>query len=128
MVKRNYSIEDLISMLLTIGVFISVILMSIGVTLYLIQSMNLELSLSDEWALSGSHIFEVFNLILIKLFSMENLPYALMAIGILMLILTQYIRVLASVIYFLIIRDWKYVAITAFVLTILTLSLLGYIG
>ncbi len=125
---RGRNIEDIISTLLTVGVFASVLLMFIGLTLYLRNSMNLELSLSDEWALSGAHIFDVFNSVLAKLVSMENLPYAFMALGVLMLMFTQYIRVLASVVYFSVIRDWKYVGITAFVLTILTLSLLGYIG
>ncbi len=44
-------------------------------------------------------------------------------LGIVVLILTPYIRVIASVIYFGIRKDYKYVIITLFVLTALTISL-----
>jgi uncharacterized membrane protein len=51
-------------------------------------------------------------------------PPRLVHLGILTLLLTPYVRVLASVISFAFAkRDWKYTAITAFVLAVLTYSL-----
>ncbi|MFB3894537.1 MAG: DUF1634 domain-containing protein [Phycisphaerae bacterium] len=51
-------------------------------------------------------------------------PDLLINLGIIALMLTPYARVLASVFYFaLALRDWKYTAITAFVLAVLTYAL-----
>ncbi len=56
-------------------------------------------------------------------------PYALIALGLLLLILTPVIRVAASIVIFLLERDYAYVLITAFVLLILVVSfLLGKAG
>lgn len=49
-------------------------------------------------------------------------PYALIALGLLILIAIPVMRVAVSVLAFLIERDWVYVAITAFVLLTLILS------
>ena len=56
-------------------------------------------------------------------------PYAIIALGLLLLILTPIIRVAASIVIFLLERDYAYVAITAIVLLILIISfLLGKAG
>lgn len=56
-------------------------------------------------------------------------PYALIALGLLLLILTPVIRVAASIVIFLLERDYAYVVITAFVLLVLIVSfLLGKTG
>ena len=56
-------------------------------------------------------------------------PYALIALGLLLLILTPVIRVAASIVIFLLERDYAYVLITAVVLLILIVSfLLGKTG
>jgi len=49
-------------------------------------------------------------------------PYAIIALGLLVLIAIPVMRVAVSVIAFALERDWLYVAITAFVLMILVLS------
>lgn len=121
MMKSIRDLEILISRLLTSGVFLSVLFISVGVGLYFAQTGGLNLVLSDDWVLKGKTLFDVFG----RLFSRSNLSYALMSIGILFLMLTQYIRVVMSVIYFVFIRDWRYVVITLVVLVILTLSLLS---
>ncbi len=55
-------------------------------------------------------------------------PYAIIAVGILLLIATPVMRVALSVGFFLAERDWLYVGITLFVLAVLLLSLLTGIG
>ncbi len=55
-------------------------------------------------------------------------PYAVIELGMLLLILTPVLRVALSVLFFLGQRDWLYVAITLFVLGVLALSLLTGIG
>ncbi|MCS7365925.1 MAG: DUF1634 domain-containing protein [archaeon GB-1867-035] len=125
MVNSIRELEVLISRLLTFGVFLSIFFVSIGVGLYLMQTGGLTLALGDEWFLKGETVFDVLSNIIGKLFSWSDLSFVFMSMGILLLMLTQYIRVIMSVIYFIFIKDWKYVAITLAVSIILTLSLLN---
>jgi uncharacterized membrane protein len=46
-------------------------------------------------------------------------PFALIAVGLLLLIATPVVRVALSVAFFAAQRDWRYVAITLFVLAVL---------
>jgi uncharacterized membrane protein len=55
-------------------------------------------------------------------------PYAIIALGLLLLIATPVVRVGLSVLFFLAERDWLYVGITLFVLAILLLGLVIGIG
>ena len=55
-------------------------------------------------------------------------PYAVIELGMLLLILTPVIRVALSVVFFLSQRDWLYVGITLFVLAVLMISLFSGIG
>jgi len=124
MVKDTHSLEGLISHILTLGTLFSITLLTIGLALYVIQIKTLTLTLDDSWIMGGESIFNVIGTLLKDLWS--NRAYTFIASGILLLMLTQYLRVIASAVYFTTIRDWKYVGITLTVLIILTLSLLGY--
>jgi len=55
-------------------------------------------------------------------------PYAIIGLGMLLLILTPIVRVALSVFFFLFQRDWLYVGITLFVFAVLMLSLFSGIG
>ncbi len=55
-------------------------------------------------------------------------PYAIIGLGMLLLIATPVMRVALSVFFFLAQRDWLYVGITLFVLAVLVLSLFGGLG
>ncbi len=55
-------------------------------------------------------------------------PYAIIGLGILLLIATPVLRVALSVMFFLVQEDWLYVGITLVVLTVLLGSLLTGIG
>ncbi len=55
-------------------------------------------------------------------------PYAVICLGILMLIATPVIRVALSVVFFVVQEDWLYVGITLFVLGVLLTSMLTGIG
>jgi len=50
-------------------------------------------------------------------------PLSLIALGIVLLMVTPYLRVLASVLYFTVERNPKYALISLFVLAVLTISL-----
>ena len=55
-------------------------------------------------------------------------PYAIICLGMLVLIATPVVRVALSVFFFLAQKDWLYVGITLFVLAVLLLSLFTGIG
>ena len=55
-------------------------------------------------------------------------PYAIVGLGMLLLIATPVLRVALSVIFFLVQRDWLYTGITVFVLAVLLLSLIVGVG
>ena len=55
-------------------------------------------------------------------------PYAIIGLGMLLLIATPVVRVALSVVFFLVERDWLYMGITMFVLAVLLLSLVTGIG
>jgi len=60
--------------------------------------------------------------------AMAGKPYAIIGLGMLLLILTPIVRVALSVFFFLFQRDWLYVGITLFVLAVLTFGLFSGIG
>ncbi len=60
--------------------------------------------------------------------AMAGKPYAIIGLGMLLLILTPIVRVALSVFFFLAQRDWLYVGITLFVLTVLVFGLFSGIG
>lgn len=127
MVRGGHELEALIGHILTLGVLFSLILLSTGLILYVFQNGGLSLTFDESLVLCGDNIFKVMVPLFEDLLSWGNPSRTFMALGIVMLMATQYVRVVASVLYFSMIRDVKYVGITLFVLTIITLSLLGYI-
>jgi uncharacterized membrane protein len=60
--------------------------------------------------------------------AMAGKSYAIICLGMLLLILTPVVRVALSVFFFLFQRDWLYVGITLFVLAVLAFSLFSGIG
>ncbi|MEM0381846.1 MAG: DUF1634 domain-containing protein [Nitrososphaerota archaeon] len=114
-------LEILISSVLATGVILSLVILSIASAFYL-SDIGPEIILSDEYrVVSPSFIDYVKNLAGIS-FEADRL----MAVGLVLLMLTPYARVIASFIYFAIKRDLKYSLITAFVLVVLTVSLLTH--
>jgi len=110
--------------MLTLGTLSSVILLAIGLGLYIVQTRSLTPTLEDSWILGRENLFHIVEVMLKALWS--NRAYSFMASGILLLMFTQYLRVMASVIYIFMVKDWKYVGVTLTILPILTMSLLGY--
>jgi uncharacterized membrane protein len=55
-------------------------------------------------------------------------PTSLIRLGVFVLILTPAARVLLTLLLFLAQRDWAFVVVTAIVLTVLTLGLIGLVG
>jgi len=114
--------EKVISYLLMTGVILCILLEVIGVALFYHDYGNLNISQQAGVFVKG-HDF--FSFIYRQLHSGSAVTPAIlfMIAGIVVLILTPYLRVIASFLYFSWQRNWKYVIITLFVLIVVTLSL-----
>jgi uncharacterized membrane protein len=77
-----------------------------------------------DYQLAGTTVFQFIVTDVEQLLAGVLRPRLLVNLGIAVLMLTPYIRVLASMVYFAVVeRNWKYTCFTAFVLATLTYSL-----
>jgi uncharacterized membrane protein len=119
-------LELLISYILIIGVISSVAIEAVGILSYYFANRDLSIVFQPQYTLKGTDFFSYSAMMLQSLISGSWTPFQILALGIIVLMITPYVRVVASVIYFGAVRNPKYVAITAFVLVILTASLLAH--
>jgi uncharacterized membrane protein len=116
-------LETLISYLLIVGVVLSIALEIAGISIFYSSRSNLNILLDERALFIQGRDFFTF---LYQLFAKEpthNVGIFLMTLGVAALILTPFIRVIASALYFAWRKDTKYVLITAFVLVAITISL-----
>lgn len=113
--------ELLIGYILGIGVIASAALLAVGLLWHRLRAGTLQL----EYPVAGMNLFQ-FVLTDIRLATAGAFrPRVLVSLGIAALLMTPYIRVLASMMYFVLVeRDPKYALFTGFVLAVLTYSLL----
>ncbi len=114
------AMEILVGNILLIGVLLSVVLIAVGLVWSWIATRQLGL----DYTLSGTNLFAFLALELRSTFS-STMPWqALIGLGVATLLLTPFVRVLASMLFFALAqRNWKYTAFTALVLGILIYSL-----
>jgi len=115
-------LETIVSYLLILGVVVSVILEVIGITLYYGTYGNVQVSQNQAVFISGKNFFAFIIYQTQHLLGSQN-ALLFMTLGLIILILTPYIRAITSVIYFAWEKHYKYVLITLFVLIVLTISL-----
>ncbi len=116
------SFEKTIGYLLIAGVAISTLLEIIGISAYYGSYGHLDISEERAVFLHGQNFFNF----MIELFEggyAQEKAFLFMTLGIAILILTPYVRVILSIVYFVGKRDVKYSLITLFVFVILTISL-----
>jgi len=115
-------LETGISYLLIGGVTVSLLLEIVGIIILYHSHGHLAISQDTSMFIQGhdffSFIYEQF-----QEKHMNGSAILFMTAGIMVLILTPYFRVIASVIYFGWEKNFKYVLITLFVLVVVTLSL-----
>jgi uncharacterized membrane protein len=116
-------LETTISYLLIAGVVLSLALEVAGIVIFYKSHGSLDILLQDKAVfIQGRNFFSFLH----QLFArepMQNAGLFLMTLGVATLILTPFVRVIASALYFAWRKDAKYMFITAFVLIALTLSL-----
>jgi uncharacterized membrane protein len=118
-------LETAISWLLIIGVMISLVLEIAGIALYYHTYHQLGISQDQSAFIQSKNFFT---------FIYDQLRYAqgasgaarIMTAGIIILILTPYVRVAVSAVYFAREKNIKYVVITMFVLIVLTITLIRH--
>lgn len=120
--EEQSNLENAISYLLISGVLLSLILLFIGMVLLWRKQGGLAVSQDPSVFVQG-HDFFSFIYHEVTGGGVKGLPLQLITLGVLVLLLTPYVRVILSVVFFARDRNLKYVLITIFVLIILTISL-----
>ncbi len=115
-----FDMEVLVGYILLIGVLTSIALIIAGLAWHFMRTGEIGI----QYTISGMNFFEFLSSGLKQVFTDQYRPRLLVSLGIAMLMLTPFVRVFASMVYFLVAaRNWKYTVFTAFVLTVLTYSL-----
>ena len=118
--KARVDMELVVGSILLAGVLSSIALLSIGLAWHWVTSGNTVL----DYSLGGTTVFQFVIMDIQQLTRGTLRPRVLVNLGIAVLLLTPYVRVLASMLYFALVeRNLKYTVFTAFVLLVLTLSL-----
>ena len=113
-------LETIVSYLLIVGV--SLILEAIGIILYYGAHGNVQISQNPAVFIRGMDFFAFIIYQTQHLIGSQN-AILFMTLGLIILILTPYIRAISSVVYFAWGKNRSYVLITLFVLIVLTASL-----
>ena len=113
-----------ISYILIGGVLASVVIEAFGVASYYSVYGNLDIIFRPSFAMTGTDFFSYTGKLMQQFFAGASSPTQILALGIVLLMFTPYLRGIASVIYFALAENPKYLLITLFVLIVLTASLL----
>ena len=114
---RSIGMETLIGYILLVGVVISIALLLAGTIWHWFTTRTLRL----DYEIKSNNLWDF----LVTSFTSGTLtPKTVVNLGISVLLLTPYLRVLASMLYFLFAeRNWKYSLFTFFVFSVLSYSL-----
>jgi uncharacterized membrane protein len=117
---RQFAMDALVGYILMYGVAFSLLLICAALIWRWIDTGHLWF----DYALSGMNLFQLIAVELSQALHTHLRPRLLLSLGIAVLMLTPFIRVLASVVYFLaVLKNWKYTLFTSIVLIVLTYSL-----
>jgi len=118
--RRALAMDAFVGRILLYGVACSLLLICVGLIWQ-------RLSTGQLWfqhALGGMNLFRLLATETGQALRGGVRPRTFLDLGIAVLMLTPFLRVLASVVYFfMVLRNWKYTLFTAFVLLVLTYSL-----
>lgn len=116
----RFDMEILVGYILQIGVVLSMTLIAIGLVWRWLNTGEF----AFDYTITGMNFFEFVLLDIQQMFAGAFRPRLLVNLGIATLMLTPFVRVFASMLYFAIAEhNWKYTLFTAFVFAVLTYSL-----
>lgn len=112
---------QLVGSILFVGVTISSALLMVGLVWHWMTTGHFDL----DYPIVATSFAQFLLIDLHQLFSNALQPRSLISLGLAILMVTPYVRVFASIVYFAFIeRNWKYSLFTSFVCAVLTYSLL----
>ena len=112
--------ETLVGYILQVGVIVSALLLGVGLLWHWASTGSLRL----KYSIGGMNLFEFATSELGRVADGSVRPRLLVSLGIVVLLMTPYLRVAASLLYFtLVAHDGKYAVFTGVVWTVLTYSL-----
>jgi uncharacterized membrane protein len=118
--SRQQKMDMLVGYILLSGVLLSMALIVAGLVWRYIRTGGLLF----DYQLAGMNLFQFVVSEIQSALRGQLRPRLLVNMGIAVLMLTPYLRVVASVVYFsAVLRNWKYTVFTLFVLLVLTRSL-----
>ena len=118
--RARVDVESVVGYTLMGGVLVSLTLIAAG----LLWHRAVSGSLQFDYTLPGTNVADFLRADVQQAATAPARPRLLVNWGIAVLMLTPYVRVLASMVYFVLVdRNWKYSVFTAFVLGTLTYSL-----
>jgi uncharacterized membrane protein len=121
--KTQAGMEVVVGYVLLGGVLLSVALIASGLAWHWVTTGQLQF----EYPVGGMDLARFIIGDLQQLVVGPIHPRYLINLGIAVLVLTPYVRILISVLYFAFVeRNWKYASFTAVVFGVLTYSLFGY--
>lgn len=123
-VLSEEKLELVISYILIVGVIGSVAVETLGILTYYYFNGNLNIVFQPQFALKGADFFSFTIAMFLESVHGTWTPFLILSLGMVLLMVTPYVRVVASVIYFGLVKNLKYLFITLFVLVVLTTSLL----
>lgn len=116
----RFSLELLVGYILLAGVLTSVVLLSAGVVWQWWAAGTLQIN----YTIRNINFFQFLLNDLRQLATGVLHPQLLINLGLAVLMLTPYVRLIASMLYFALVEhNWKYTIFTGFVFTVLTYSL-----
>lgn len=101
---------------------VSLSLESAGILLNYLRTGGSTIEISTQWRASGGPFFGFASSTINSILAGVT-PVDLTALGVIVLLLTPYARIVAAVIYYAVERDRKYVSITLFVFAVVTCGL-----
>jgi uncharacterized membrane protein len=119
---QSIVLQNGISWILRAGVGASLFLESLGILLNYVRTGESSLVLAPSWIAGGGTFFGFASNSITSVLSGAT-PLGIMALGVAVLMLTPYARIIAAVIYYAVEKDWKYVGITFFVFLVITFGL-----
>ncbi len=118
--RAAHGMESLVGYILLGGVLTSAVLMSAGLVWFWATSGRAQ----GESPMAGTNLAQIFATVFQQIASGVLQPRQLIYLGLAVLLLTPYLRVAASALYFAVVeRNMKYTVFTGFVLAVLTYSL-----
>lgn len=118
--EQEAEMDVVIGYVLLIGVLLSAGMVVVGLAWHWARTGHL----GAEYRIARLNLFEFLQAEIHQVAIGAYRPRLLMSLGIVTLLLTPYVRVLASLLFFLFVeRNWKYTLFTGFVLSVLTYSL-----